>query len=76
MLFPIRCFSRGAPIGHLWDKYREGVSSGRKPGEVLDELGIRRYCCRRLFLTLVEYIDELLGFYRQRVQQLRRTSES
>jgi DNA-directed RNA polymerase subunit N len=68
MLFPIRCFSCGAPIGHLWDKYREGVNSGRKPG-------VKRYCCRRMFLTHVEYIDELLEFYQQRVKQPRKAGE-
>jgi DNA-directed RNA polymerase subunit N len=75
MLFPIRCFSCGTPIGHLWDRYREGVNSGRKPGEVLDELGVKRYCCRRMFLTHVEYIDELLEFYQQRVKHLRKAGE-
>ncbi len=36
---------------------------------------VKRYCCRRMFLTHVEYIDELLEFYQQRVQQLRKAGE-
>ncbi|MEM4623224.1 MAG: DNA-directed RNA polymerase subunit N, partial [Desulfurococcaceae archaeon] len=29
---------------------------------VLDELGVKRYCCRRMFLSHVEIADELLHF--------------
>ena len=28
-------------------------------GEVLDELGIIRYCCRKIFLTHINLIDEI-----------------
>ncbi|MCS7094394.1 MAG: DNA-directed RNA polymerase subunit N [Thaumarchaeota archaeon] len=62
MIFPIRCFSCGKPLAHLWEKYRSEVASGRLPGEVLNELNVRRYCCRRMFLTHVEYIDELIAY--------------
>jgi len=33
-----------------------------KPGEALDSLGIKRYCCRRMFLSHVEAIDGFLEF--------------
>ncbi|MCX8202982.1 MAG: DNA-directed RNA polymerase subunit N [Nitrososphaeria archaeon] len=62
MMFPIRCFSCGKPLAHLWERYRSEVELGRHPGQVLDELGIKRYCCRRMFLSHVEYIDELIAF--------------
>ncbi|MEN3047732.1 MAG: DNA-directed RNA polymerase subunit N [Candidatus Caldarchaeales archaeon] len=62
MMFPIRCFSCGKPLAHLWERYRSEVESGRHPGQVLDDLGIKRYCCRRMFLSHVEYIDELIAF--------------
>jgi DNA-directed RNA polymerase subunit N len=32
------------------------------PGEVLDDLGITRYCCRRMLLTHVELIDEIAPY--------------
>lgn len=30
--------------------------------EALDSLGIKRYCCRRMFLSHVEVIDGFLEF--------------
>lgn len=30
--------------------------------EVLDELGLKRYCCRRMLLTHVNLIDKLLNY--------------
>ncbi|MBI2972126.1 MAG: DNA-directed RNA polymerase subunit N [Candidatus Aenigmarchaeota archaeon] len=51
MIIPVRCLSCGKPVAHLWEKYNERVAKGEKPGAVLDELGLERYCCRALFLT-------------------------
>jgi len=31
MIIPVRCFSCGKPIGHLWEDYKKRVSSGEKP---------------------------------------------
>jgi len=36
------------------------VKTGEDPGDVLDSLGIKRYCCRRMLLSHVEIIDEVL----------------
>ncbi|MCD6514206.1 MAG: DNA-directed RNA polymerase subunit N [Candidatus Asgardarchaeia archaeon] len=62
MIIPIRCFTCGKVIGHLWEKYAKRVAAGEPPGKVLDDLGIKRYCCRRMFLTHVDLIDEILKF--------------
>jgi len=51
MIIPIRCMSCGKPVGHLWGEYQKQAKSGRKAKEVLDSLGLERYCCRSLFLT-------------------------
>ncbi|MEM4933502.1 MAG: DNA-directed RNA polymerase subunit N, partial [Desulfurococcaceae archaeon] len=32
------------------------------PSKVLDDLGIKRYCCRRIFLSHVDVADEILRF--------------
>jgi len=29
----------------------------------LDDLGVTRYCCRRMLLSHVEIIDEIIKFY-------------
>ena len=62
MLFPTRCFTCGSIIGHLWNEYTERVKKGEDPAKVLDDLGIKRYCCRRMFLSHVEISDEILYF--------------
>ena len=64
MLIPIRCMSCGKPVGHLWAKYTKEVKKGKKPKEVLDKLGIERYCCRALFLGHVDLIDMVAKFKR------------
>jgi len=54
ILVPVRCMSCGKPIGHLWEKFRERVESGEDPAKVLDELGLKRYCCRAVMISTVE----------------------
>jgi len=31
--------------------------------KVLDDLGIKRYCCRRMFLSHYEYFDEVIRLH-------------
>ena len=33
--------------------------------KALDELGLKRYCCRRMFISNVELIDEIIQFGRK-----------
>lgn len=63
MMFPIRCFTCGALIADKWEEYVSRVDEGELPGKVLDDLGIRRYCCRRMFLTHYEYFDEVVKLH-------------
>jgi DNA-directed RNA polymerase subunit N len=62
MIIPIRCFTCGKVIGHLWEEYERRVKSGEHPAKVLDELGIKKYCCRAIFLTHRELIKEIAKF--------------
>ena len=57
MIIPIRCFSCGKPIAHLYSKYKESVQAGKQPKEVLDELGLKRYCCRAQFLGQTDTLE-------------------
>ncbi len=50
MIIPIRCFSCGKPIAHLYKKFKDEVAGGKTAKAVLDELGVERYCCRAAFL--------------------------
>lgn len=57
MMIPIRCFSCGKPVGHLWESFKERTNKGEENKKVLDNLGLERYCCRALFLGNVDLID-------------------
>jgi DNA-directed RNA polymerase subunit N len=61
-MFPVRCFTCGKVIGHLWEDYQARLDGGKSPKEALDELGIERYCCRRMFLTYRSVIKEISKF--------------
>lgn len=60
MLFPVRCFTCSKVIADKWDEYNKKIQMGKSKKEILDEMGMERYCCRRMFLSHVETIDELL----------------
>ena len=62
MIIPVRCFSCGKPIGHLWEEYKKRVESGEDPKKVMDELGLKRYCCRQVFLGHVDLIDTIAKY--------------
>jgi DNA-directed RNA polymerase subunit N len=57
MIIPIRCFSCGKPIGHLWEDYKKRVENNEDRKKILDSLGVERYCCRAMFLGHVDLID-------------------
>ena len=63
MLVPVRCFSCGGLIGDKFEKYGNRVKSGENSAQVMDELGIRRYCCRRMFISTVETIHQVIPYY-------------
>jgi len=63
MLIPVRCFTCGNLIADKYDDYQNKVKSGEEPEKVLDSLGIERYCCRRMLLTAVETIQQVIPFY-------------
>ncbi|MEK6898290.1 MAG: DNA-directed RNA polymerase subunit N [Nanoarchaeota archaeon] len=64
MIIPIRCFSCGKPIAHLWEEYKKRTSEGENSKKVLDELGLKRYCCRAMFLGHTDLI-ELVGKFKK-----------
>jgi DNA-directed RNA polymerase subunit N (RpoN/RPB10) len=57
MIIPVRCWSCGKPIGHLWEAYKERISNGEDRKKAMDEVGLERYCCRAVFLGQVDLID-------------------
>ena len=63
MLVPVRCFTCGNLVADKFEEYQNKEKSGEEPTKILDSLGIKRYCCRRMLLTTVETIQQVLPFY-------------
>lgn len=61
MIFPIRCFTCGKVIGNMYNDYQNLIEK-LTPLEALDRLNVSKYCCRRMFLSHVNIIDDLLMY--------------
>ena len=62
MIIPIRCMSCGKPIAQLWEEYKERVAHGEPIKKVLDSLGLKRFCCRQMYMGQVELADMAANF--------------
>ena len=62
MIIPIRCFSCSKPIAQLWDDFVERSKKGEEKSKIMDDLGLKRYCCRAIFLGYVDLIDTIARF--------------
>ena len=69
VIIPVRCFTCGKIISDVfvdyqkrYEDYTKTVKAGEKPKEtpkqILDSLGLDRYCCRRMILTHVDLLSE------------------
>jgi DNA-directed RNA polymerase subunit N len=61
-MIPVRCFTCGKVVGDKYEDFERKVSAGEDPGQVLDELGLDKYCCRRMIISHSDLIDEFLQF--------------
>lgn len=62
MIIPIRCFSCGKPIAHLWEEYKRRISEDESSKKILDDLELERYCCRAMFLGQTDLIEVVSKF--------------
>ena len=63
MLVPVRCFTCGKLIANIYDEYLTQLKQGEEPNKVMDSLNITRYCCRRMFVSSVETIYQVIPYY-------------
>ena len=63
VLIPVRCFTCGNMVADKYDDYQSKLKAGEDPEKVLDSVGVERYCCRRMLLTSVETIQQVIPFY-------------
>ncbi len=62
MIFPVRCPTCGKVIGHLWETYKRRIEKGEDPKKALDSLGVKKSCCRVVFITHIDAIDEIIKY--------------
>ena len=62
MIIPVRCFTCGKVVGSSYEEYKRRVASGEDAKAVMDSLGLTRICCRRMILSHVEAIDDVMPF--------------
>jgi DNA-directed RNA polymerase subunit N len=62
MIIPIRCFSCGKVIASLYEEFRRRVDAGESSKDVMDELQVERYCCRRMLIAHIDLIDEVVPY--------------
>mgnify|MGYP001446942241 FL=1 len=60
---PIRCFSCGGLVADKLEELESRTNNGENAKEVLDDLGVERYCCRRMLLSNTNIIDEILRYH-------------
>jgi DNA-directed RNA polymerase subunit N len=46
----------------LWEDFKQRVADGEQPKEVMDNLGLERYCCRAQFMGHVDLLEEIGRF--------------
>ena len=63
MLIPVRCFTCGNLIADKYGEYQNRVKAGEDPAKVMDSLGVKHYCCRRMFVASVETIYQISPYY-------------
>jgi DNA-directed RNA polymerase subunit N (RpoN/RPB10) len=67
MIIPVRCFTCSKVIGNKWETYAREISNPENtPHSVLDNMGLKRYCCRRMLLSHVNIIDKFFKNFLKR----------
>jgi len=62
MIIPIRCWSCGKPIGQLWEEFKTRIEKGENRKDVMEDLGLERYCCKAIMMGHVDLIDTSAKF--------------
>ena len=60
-MLPVRCFTCNELIGHLWTSYMR-MKQTNSTKHCLDEHGLHNMCCRRMLLSHVAVIDDIITY--------------
>ena len=65
-MIPVRCFSCGQVVGDKWDEFRERTQVKKEhPSKVLEDMKVKRYCCRRMLISHIDLIDDVINYSRK-----------
>lgn len=62
MIIPVRCFTCGKVIGDSFESYVQRIELGEKPDEILDSMGIERFCCRKMLIAHADLIEDVIHY--------------
>ncbi len=72
MIIPVRCFSCGRVIASDYINFMNRIkfireNENREPTpedieKIFDDLGVKRYCCRRMILSHADLMDDVMAF--------------
>jgi DNA-directed RNA polymerase subunit N len=62
LIIPVRCFTCGKVVADKFEQFKRAVRQGEDPAVVLDNLGLDRFCCRRMLLAHIDIIDSFMAF--------------
>jgi DNA-directed RNA polymerase subunit N len=49
-------------VADKFEQFKREVRQGEDPSVVLDNVGLTRYCCRRMLLAHIDIIDSFMAF--------------
>ena len=52
----------GKPVGQFYEDYKKRIDAGEDAGDVLNEIGLERYCCRATLLGHADMLPEITKF--------------
>jgi len=70
-MIPVRCFTCGKVVANVYEEFIRRAEERKRTlphgerlelGDIMDDLGVTRYCCRRMLLTHVETVDILAPY--------------
>lgn len=62
MIIPVRCYSCGKVIGNLYETYQRLLDEDYTEAEALNMLKLDRYCCRRMILSHIDLLEDLMPY--------------
>jgi len=62
MMIPVRCYTCNKVIGYLYEYYKILVEKNIKSEDIFNEIELKRYCCKRMFISHIDLIDKIINY--------------